>query len=241
MKKLSSIEGITDQDLTSIIRESLTLPKKQEKHAQPLNEAYVLSSNKYDLATEKLSEENKAAHQELMDGYVKAANEIAAALDTADRENSNPNNSTFRSLKMDEVHNVNAAFLHGMFFENVSDVRSNIAMDSLTYMRLERDFGSFDAWQRDFIACALASRNGWVVTAYNFLLKRYVNVVVDLHNVGIPFAAHPVIVLDCWEHSYYRDYLKDRRSYVFAMMKELRWALIEERVRRVERMLEAAK
>ena len=241
MKKLSNIEGITDQDIVSVIRESLTLPKKQEKRPQPLNEAYVLSSNKYDLATENLSEENKAAHQELLDGYVKAANEVSAALDTADRENSNPNNSTFRNLKMDEVHNVNAAFLHGLFFEDISDVRSNVAMDSLTYMRLERDFGSFDAWQRDFIACALASRNGWVVTAYNFLLKRYVNVVVDLHNVGIPFSSHPVIVLDCWEHSYYRDYLKDRRSYVFAMMKELRWALIEERVRRVERMLEAAK
>lgn len=241
MKKLSNIEGITDQDIVSVIRESLALPKKQEKGAQILNEAYVLSSNKYDLATEKLSEENKVAHQELLDGYVKAANEVSAALDTADRENSNPNNSTFRSLKMDEVHNVNAAFLHGMFFENISDVRSNIAMDSLTYMRLERDFGGFDAWQRDFIACALASRNGWVVTAYNFLLKRYVNVVVDLHNTGIPFSAHPAIVIDCWEHSYYRDYLKDRRSYIFSMMKELRWSLIEERVRRIERMLEAAK
>jgi superoxide dismutase len=65
--------------------------------------------------------------------------------------------------------------------------------------------------------------------------------VVDLHNTGIPFSAHPAIVIDCWEHSYYRDYLKDRRSYIFSMMKELRWSLIEERVRRIERMLEAAK
>jgi Fe-Mn family superoxide dismutase len=241
MNKLSGIEGITDQEIVSIIRESLTLPKKREVQPKVLTEAYVLSNNKYDLATEKLSEENKAAHQELMDGYIKAANEVSAMLDSADREGANPNNSGFRNLKLDEVHNINAAFLHGLFFENISDVRSSIAMDSLTYMRLERDFGSFDAWQRDFIACALASRNGWVVTVYNFLLKRYINVVVDLHNIGIPFSSHPVIVLDCWEHSYYRDYLKDRRSYVFAMMKELRWPLIEERVRRVERMLEAAK
>ena len=39
MKKLSNIEGITDQDIVSVIRESLTLPKKQEKRPQPLNEA----------------------------------------------------------------------------------------------------------------------------------------------------------------------------------------------------------
>jgi Fe-Mn family superoxide dismutase len=66
-------------------------------------------------------------------------------------------------------------------------------------------------------------------------------VVVDLHNVGIPFSSVPIIVLDCWEHSYYRDYLKDRRSYVFAMMKELRWEKIEDRIRKTERMAEASR
>ena len=124
-----------------------------------------------------------------MQSYAKYINEVSAALDTADRENANPNNSTFRDLKMNETYNINAAFLHGMFFENISDLRSNIAMDSLAYMRLERDWGTFEAWQRDFIACALSSRNGWVVTTYNFFLKRYMNVVVDLHNIGIPFAS----------------------------------------------------
>jgi superoxide dismutase len=42
---------------------------------------------------------------------------------------------------------------------------------------------------------------------------------------------HPVIVMDCWEHSYYRDYLKDRKTYVFAMMKELDWNVIENRIK----------
>lgn len=241
MRDTKKILGVSEDDVIDVIRESLGSAKKKEQPARQLNESYVVSTTRYDMATEKLSEENKGAHQELMEGYAKSLNEISAALDTADRDGANPNNSSFRNLKMDEVHNINAAFLHGMFFENISDVRSTVAMDSLAYMRLERDFGSFDAWQRDFIACALSSRNGWVVTVYNFFLKRYMNVVVDLHNTGIPFSSMPVIVLDCWEHSYYRDYLKDRRSYVFAMMKELRWEKIEDRIRRVERMVEASK
>lgn len=241
MKEGKRMLGVSEDDIISVIRESLGTSKQTPAAPSKLAESYVVTTTKYDMATEKLSEENKAAHQELMEGYAKALNEISAALDTADRDAANPNNSQFRNLKMDEVHNLNAAFLHGMFFENVSDMRSTIAMDSLSYMRLERDFGSFDAWQRDFIACALSSRNGWVVTVYNFFLKRYMNVVVDLHNTGIPFSSMPVIVLDCWEHSYYRDYLKDRRSYVFAMMKELRWEKIEDRIRKVERMVEAAK
>jgi Fe-Mn family superoxide dismutase len=235
------ILGLSENDIRETIKETLTASKKKAETPARLAEAYVVSTSKYDMGTEKLSEENKKAHQELMEGYAKSLNEVSAALDVADRENANPNNSSFRNLKMDEVHNLNAAFLHGMFFENISDMRSTVAMDSLSYMRLERDFGSFDAWQRDFIACAMASRNGWVVTVYNFFLKRYMNVVVDLHNTGIPFSSFPIIVVDCWEHSYYRDYLKDRRSYVFAMMKELKWTTIEDRVRRAERMAEASK
>jgi Fe-Mn family superoxide dismutase len=234
------IYGVSEDDIVGVIRESLNMGKKKQE-APKLAEAYVVSTQKYDMSTEKLSEENKQAHQELMEGYAKSLNEISAALDTADRDNVTPNNSAFRNLKMDEVHNLNAAFLHAMFFENISDLRSTISMDSLTYMRLERDFGTFDAWQRDFIACAMGSRNGWVVTIYNFFLKRYMNVVVDLHNVGIPFSSMPVIVLDCWEHSYYHDYLKDRKSYVFSMMKELKWSTVEDRVRKVEKMIEAAK
>lgn len=241
MKEPRKILGVSEQDVLDVIKESLAVKKKENSSPARLAEAYVVSASKYELSTEKLSEENKAAHQELMEGYAKALNEVSAALDTVDRDAVSPNNSTFRNLKMDEVHNLNAAFLHGLFFENISDARSNLAMDSLAYMRLERDWGTFDAWQRDFIACAMSSRNGWVVTVYNFFLKRYMNVVVDLHNVGIPFASVPVIVMDCWEHSYYRDYLKDRRSYVFAMMKELRWEKIEDRIRKAERMAEASK
>ena len=241
MKDQRKIAGVSEEDIIDVIRESLTLPKKQKQEKALVNEAYIVSTMKYNLSTEKLSEESKAAHQELMEGYAKALNEISAALDTADRDAANPNNSAFRSLKIDEAHNLNATFLHAMFFENISDMRSTLTMDSLTYMRLERDWGSFDAWQRDFIACALSARNGWAVTVYYVFLKRYMNVVVDLHSIGIPFSSIPIIVVDCWEHTYYRDYLKDRRSYVFTMMKELRWTTIEERIRKVERMIEASK
>ena len=241
MKDQRKIAGVSEEDIIDVIRESLTLPKKQKQEKALVNEAYIVSTMKYNLSTEKLSEESKAAHQELMEGYAKALNEISAALDTADRDAANPNNSAFRSLKIDEAHNLNATFLHAMFFENISDMRSTLTMDSLTYMRLERDWGSFDAWQRDFIACALSARNGWAVTVYNVFLKRYMNVVFDLHSIGIPFSSIPIIVVDCWEHTYYRDYLKDRRSYVFTMMKELRWTTIEERIRKVERMIEASK
>jgi Fe-Mn family superoxide dismutase len=240
-----------DNEIKEGIREALGIKGSSgnsTKSASPIStessvisEAYVVQAKTFNLPTEFLSQKNKKAHQELLSGYVKALNTISAELDTADRENSNPNDSSYRNLKVDEVHNLNAAFLHGLFFENISDLQSQLTMDSIVYMRLERDFGSFDAWQKDFIACAMASRNGWAVTVYNTFLNRYLNVCVDLHNTNIPFGSYPVVVLDCWEHSYYSDYLNDRKTYVFAMMKELDWEKIEKRFEKAEKISKVSK
>ncbi len=222
--------------INKVVAQAIAEAKQKNEPSKRLNEAYSVATKTFDIKTESLSEDSKKAHQELLAGYVEALNRVSAELDTADRDGSNPNNSQFRNLKIDESHNLNAAFLHGLFFENVGDVNSKITMDTLSFMRLERDFGTFDAWQKDFIACALAARNGWAVTCYNTFLKRYINVVVDLHCLNVPFGCIPVIVVDCWEHTYYRDYLKDRKSYVFAMMKELRWSRIDERFDKVDKM-----
>lgn len=221
---------MNDKTLKQIIREELGIEDNS------LNESYVVQAKKYNLPTELLSDKNKKEHQGLLAKYVKALNEVSTKLDTVSREDSNLNYSEFRSLKIDEVYNLNAAYLHALFFENISDQRSLITMDSMAFMRLERDFGSFDAWQKDFVACCLSARNGWGVTVYNTMLKRYINIVIDLHHHNIPMGSHPIIVMDCWEHSYYRDYLSDRKTYVYGMMKELDWKEIDERFKKAEKI-----
>ena len=125
------------------------------KSAEMKTEAYVVQSKSVSSKTETLSDKNKKNHQELMEGYVKSLNEISAKLDSVNRDEVSPNSCDLRQLKIDEAYNLNAAFLHGMFFENTGDTNSKLTTDSLTFMRLERDWGSFDKWQKDFIACGL--------------------------------------------------------------------------------------
>ena len=36
--------------------------------------------------------------------------------------------------------------------------------------------------------------------------------------------------------SYYRDYLRDKKTYIFAMMKELDWEVIESRVQKADKV-----
>ena len=205
-----------------------------ESKKESLNESYVVEPGSFSLQTELLSSKTKKSHQELLEGYIEKLNKISSSLDGVDKTSANLNNSNFRSLKIDESYNHNAAFLHGLYFENISDLNSSITMDSLSYMRLSRDFGTFDSWQEDFVACCLSARNGWAITYYDIYLKRFVNTIIDLHSQNVMVGMIPVIVMDCWEHSYYRDYLKDRKTYVFGMMKELNWSVIEDRIKKAD-------
>ena len=201
-----------------------------------LNEAYVVEAKKYNLRTDLLSDATKKSQQKELDEFVAALNRVSAELDGADREDANNKASNFRSLKEDEVHCMNAAFLRALYFENISDLSSKITMDSLAFLRLERDFGTFDEWQRDFIACCMSSRDGYAVTGYSVFLKRYMNFVIDEEAKNVGIAVLPVIVLDVNLGAYFRDYLDNRRTYVMGMMKEFDWERIEERFKRAEKV-----
>jgi Fe-Mn family superoxide dismutase len=201
-----------------------------------LNEAYVVEAKKYDLRTDLLSDATKQSQQKELDEFVAALNKVSAELDGADREDANNKASNFRSLKEDEVHCMNAAFLRALYFENISDLSSKITMDSLAFLRLERDFGTFDEWQRDFIACCMSSRDGYAITGYSVFLKRYMNFVIDEEAKNVGIAVLPVIVLDVNLGAYFRDYLDNRKTYVMGMMKEFDWERIEERFKRAEKV-----
>lgn len=216
-------------DIKNIIRKSLEL----EEDRQDLNEAYVANPKSYTLNTEMLLSKTKEAHKELYAKYIDSLNEANAKADAVDKRLADSNGSDYRSLKLDEQYNLNAVYLHELYFANISDPYSEIGVDSLAHMRLNKDFGTFDDWQRDFMACAMSSRNGWAVTAYSTYLKRYVNIIIDGHNQEGLMGAYPVIVLDMWEHAR-RDYLNNKKDYIFAMMKELNWNVIEQRFKRAD-------
>ncbi len=226
---------VKENDIIQSIRESLGLPDKA------VNESYVTQAKKYKLNTEFLSPKNKSARQEDLEKHVSGLNEISAKLDTASRDDADKYSSEFRQLKVDETHLLNAAFFRAYHFENISDLKSQITMDTMSFLRLERDFGTFDDWQKDFIACGMSSRSGYAVTAYNVMLGRYMNFVVDIESLNVPIGTFPIIVLDVSEGAYYRDYLEDRKTYIVAMMKEINWDRVEERIKKTEKIAKVMK
>lgn len=218
------------KDLQRIIRKDLKLDE--------LNEAYMASPKVFDINTEMMLEKTKTAHNELYHKYVDSLNDVSAHMDSVDRKQVDATSTNpYRSTKLLEQYNLNAVYLHELFFANIGDPYSEVSMDSKAHMRITRDFGTFDDWQRDFIACAHAAREGgWAVTCLNTFLQRYVNIIIDGHDGHIPLGCYPVIALDMWEHSR-RDYLNRKHEYIVAMMRELNWNVIEERFKRADNML----
>ena len=228
---------LKNQDIKKIINKTLNIDTNDDK--ETINESLVANVKQFNMNTEYLSDANKSNHLQLYKNYVESFNKISAELDGADKSDSNSNNSAFRSLKIDETYNMNAIYLHELYFANVNDPNSKITMDSLAYMRLARDFGSFDDWQKDFIACCKASRCGWVVTYYNFYTQTFMNTFIDLHSLNVPVFGYPVVVMDMWQHAYYRDYLNHPKEYVIGMMKQLNWNVIESRITKADKVQKA--
>ena len=253
MKLTKDLQTLLDGEIKRAVKDTLEAkglnpekPKKLTEATKPsvaqvltgaaktvintLKEGFTLIPKSHLMKTEKLSDSTKTAHDKLYKGYVEAFNKVAAGLVAADRIEVKSTASSYRSLKTDETYNFNGIKLHELYFANISDVDSEIRVDSLPYMRLSRDWGTFEAWQEDFMAACMASRNGWGLTVYEPYRNVFMNVIVDSHDKDIPLGCVPVIVMDMWEHAYFKDYGTDKKAYLFAMMKELNWDVIEARM-----------
>jgi len=249
MKSIDRTHPLVGVDVEKIVKESIRNSpvitdfgsRRHADKSTSLDESYVAEPKQFKQVSEFVSQKTKSAHIEKYKNYIDALNDISSELDSVDRSSVNNRNSEFRSLKIDETWNLNAVWLHELYFSNCFDPNSEIVMDSMSFMRLQRDFGTFDDWQRDFMACALASRGGWAVCGYHMFLRKYVNFFVDEHSQGVPIGFFPLIVVDMWEHAYYKDYLNDSKSYLVAQMREFNWTVIEERFKRAEAISAAVK
>lgn len=241
---------LNDDELERLVKESVAsavkkqFPKLSEQSTVSTNtsnvktpvglqEAVITIPKNFSLKTETLSEATKENHFKLYEKYSKDYNDISSKLDSITRnkpELINPNNSEFRNLKEDEQHNMNGIKLHELYFYNISAMNSKVTVDSLPYMRLSRDFGSFDNWQFEFRNCAMSATEGWAITYFDPFKNKYFNCFIEKHTLGVPMMCIPVIVLDTWHHAWFHDYIGKKDEYINKTMKELNWSIIEARM-----------
>jgi len=86
--------------------------------------------------------------------------------------------------------------------------------------KIDKDFGSFDAFRNEFLAAATSLfGSGWVwLCDHAGTLK-----ILSTGNADSPIGSEltPLLVLDVWEHAYYIDYRNDRKRYVEQFLDHL--------------------
>lgn len=203
--------------------------------SKKLVESVVAMPKAFLLKTEKLSSKTKEMLEITYKNLVNQYNSTSPRLDATNKQESNSIQSDYRNLYKSLVYSCNAIKLYELYFANISDVNSQISTDSLPYMRLARDFGTFDQWQSDFIAACLASRSGWAIVAYDCCSNEYYNGFIDGHDQSVPVAGIPVLVLNLNDIAFVKDYGTDVYSYIVSMMREINWSVVEARMSIVEK------
>ena len=162
----------------------------------------------------------KEHHDVLYAGYVKKIGEIEERLKTVDKSTANATYSEFGELKREETFALNGVKLHEGYFDNMKSNGSTCAGKIRDI--IERDFGSYEAWEQEFRAAGIAGR-GWVVLGYDLDEHRLRTILCDSHNHGGVWNMIALFIMDIYEHAYFLDYGTGRKAYIDAFFKNINW------------------
>lgn len=166
-------------------------------------------------------------------GYVAALNTIEKELESADPAKANGNYSQFGELKRRLTWNHSGALLHDIYWDNLGgDGDPSKGPEVLAV--IEKHFGSFDNWKKDFKAAAFSAKlSGWGLLVLDTLYSgRLLNVLVDEHQYGAIWGGIPLVACDVFEHAYYHKDGPGRATYIDNFIANLNWKRINDRYKK---------
>ena len=124
----------------------------------------------------------------------------------------------------------NGMRLHEYYFENLAKEPSAIAQNSVLLEKINKEWDSYEEWEKDFRAMAAARGIGWVILYYDIEAERLFNVWINEHDVGHFAGAKPLLVMDIFEHAYMLDYGLKRADYIEVFFKAIDWKIVSSRL-----------
>jgi len=183
----------------------------------------------YDFSTVKgISVKQLRQHYQLYEGYVKKYNEIGDILkNNTNLGTPNATYSEIRSLKLGESYALDGIKLHQLYFENLVGFHKPPS-DKILNMIIKR-YGSYVKFIQLLKDVALSMR-GWAVLAIDTIDDNLHIFGLDAHDVGAIWGAHPLLVLDVYEHAYMIDFGIDRKKYVDTFIENINWDIVSNRL-----------
>lgn len=162
--------------------------------------------------------------------YFDAANQLLSAREFPDFDNLADaiNYASLHVMNTALLHNLCSAWNHQFFWKSISP-----KLDTQPSTELLKDiiinFDSIDGLKAQFIEAGvngIGSHWTWLVrSAGRLQIKTTPNSTTPiLHDV-----AHPLLVIDGWEHSYCEQYHTDKRGYYEAVWQLINWEHVNDR------------
>lgn len=176
-----------------------------------------------------ISEEQIGQHWKLYEGYVAQVNALRSELEALRREGKG-NTPQYADRRRRFGFEYNGMVLHEYYFGNLKADAGELKESSELYKLLVGQFGGFDQFRDDFLACGGTRSIGWAILAFDPQLGVVNNHFVQVHEEGNVAGFVPLLVMDVWEHAYMVDYgATGRPQYMQAFWRNVNWPVVEKR------------
>ena len=195
------------------------------KDIMPVNGQFAMPALPYEALGDVISQQTLSFHHgKHLKAYVDNLNKLLPG-------------SGLEGLALQEVvrrsqggifNNAGQVLNHTMYFEQFSPAAR--PMSASFAALLERDFGSVEAFKKEFVQNgATLFGSGWVWLSAD---KDGRLVITQQKNAENPVTAGltPLLTFDVWEHAYYLDYQNRRADYLAALWKVVDWPVVENRL-----------
>ena len=195
------------------------------KDIMPINGQFVMPTLGYDNLGDIISKETLGFHYgKHLKAYVDNLNKALPG-------------SGLEGLSLTEVvkkaeggmfNNAGQVLNHTMYFEQFSNTPK--AMSPKLTALLERDFGSVEAFKKEFEQKGVTLfGSGWVWLSMD---KGGKLVITQQRNAENPvtMGLQPLLTFDVWEHAYYLDWQNRRADHLAALWQIVDWAIVEGRL-----------
>lgn len=184
-------------------------------------EGYVPKNYSHLLGMEGFSDFLLETHFKLYQGYVKNTNELALKLQSIGQL-SQMSSPEYGALKRRFGWEFDGMRLHELYFENLGG-DGKLDPDSALSKALQKQFGNFVSWKKEFIATGMMRGIGWSILYLDSDSGRLFNCWINEHDEGHLVLGKPILIMDVFEHAYMPEYGLDKAKYIEAFFKNIDW------------------
>lgn len=168
-------------------------------------------------------------HFTLYQGYVTNTNKVIDILSQMLKEGKT-GTPEFSELKRRLGWEFNGMRLHEYYFENLGG-KGNYDKGGKIEKLLIENFGSYEAWEKDFKASGAMRGIGWVILYQDITNGKLINFWINEHDTSHPAGCNPILIMDVFEHAFMLDYGLKRADYIEAFFRNIDWKAVERRLR----------